>query len=507
MEGQERPRFGDSSREKPHPQTCSQHRGGGRGAVRCKDVCCPAAALLPGGEERRPNAALSPSLFVFRTTTWSRPTRSRLAKVPPARPRSQVGWSSYARTEPRFATNGFLSPSHKRAQSLPAVPHLRRSPGTKSRHPQPSRSRRSPIRSASPTRPGTEPRPRPPHGTAGAPSAPQARDGSARARPIGAERDAEPRGCGGGGRAEGKGSTCPRPYSLRVARGPGQAPRLLAEDEDGAGDVVGGALDLVRGQSQELGSPVGEAQRQVRAAAVLGARAASHDAAHEIGHGGLHPREHSTAAAQRGERRTGGGPAELPQRGPGRAGARGLSVRGAAGSLRQRQVPPPPPGAAPAELSPAAAAESCDSAAGCARALPAPPAAPAGSGRTPGTGLLPPASRGGGGPRQVRGGRGRPAAGGGAQGPGAGTGGRTVTCGLSASVPSLNTLRWFFCRKASLWKRGVGVERGLKRVLQPPAGRSPSRPRGSRLQGCCAAPGTISCTARCSGCCRKRILT
>lgn len=105
--------------------------------------------------------------------------------------------------------------------------------------------------------------------------------------------------------------------------------------------MVGGALDLVRGQSQELGSPVGEAQRQVRAAAVLGARAASHDAAHEIGHGGLHPREHSTAAAQRGERRTGGGPAELPQRGPGRAGARGLSVRGAAGSLRQRQVPPP----------------------------------------------------------------------------------------------------------------------------------------------------------------------
>lgn len=119
--------------------------------------------------------------------------------MPPARPRSRAEGSSYARTEPSFATNGFLSPSHERAQPLPAVPHLRRSPGQKSPSqalPPPSRSRRSPIRSAPPTRPGTEPRPRPPHGTAGAPSAPQARDGSARARPIGAERDAEPRGCG-----------------------------------------------------------------------------------------------------------------------------------------------------------------------------------------------------------------------------------------------------------------------------------------------------------------------
>ncbi|CAN8211016.1 unnamed protein product [Coccothraustes coccothraustes] len=68
----------------------------------------------------------------------------------------------------------------------------------------------------------------------------------------------------------------------------------------------------------------------------------------------------------------------------------------------------PPPGAALGELSPAAAAaESCDSAAGFARALPAPPAAPAGSWHTPGTGAAAPARlpAPGAGPRQVRGGR------------------------------------------------------------------------------------------------------
>lgn len=112
--------------------------------------------------------------------------------------------------------------------------------------------------------------------------------------------------------------------------------------------MVGGALHLVRGQSQELGSPVGEAEGQVRAAAVVGARAASHDAAHEIGHGGLHPREHSTpaggggsagAAAQGGERGAPAGsaaeaapaaPAALPQwgrRAP-RSRARGRRAQG-----------------------------------------------------------------------------------------------------------------------------------------------------------------------------------
>ena len=64
-------------------------------------------------------------------------------------------------------------------------------------------------------------------------------------------------------------------HSLCVASGPGQPPGLL-ENEDGAGDVVGAALHLVLRQPQELGSPVGEAQGQVRAsaaaaAAVLGA--------------------------------------------------------------------------------------------------------------------------------------------------------------------------------------------------------------------------------------------
>lgn len=88
-------------------------------------------------------------------------------------------------------------------------------------------------------------------------------------------------------------------HSLCVASGPGQPPGLL-EDEDGASDVVGAALHLVLRQPQELRSPVGETQGQVRAsaaaAAVLGAGAASHDAAHEIGHGRFHSSEHITPA-------------------------------------------------------------------------------------------------------------------------------------------------------------------------------------------------------------------
>lgn len=78
--------------------------------------------------------------------------------------------------------------------------------------------------------------------------------------------------CGEGPRREGAPPVSL--HSLCVASGPGQPPGLL-EDEDRAGDVVGAALHLVLRQPQELGSPVGEAQGQVRAsaaaAAVLGA--------------------------------------------------------------------------------------------------------------------------------------------------------------------------------------------------------------------------------------------
>lgn len=88
-------------------------------------------------------------------------------------------------------------------------------------------------------------------------------------------------------------------HSLCVASGPGQPPGLL-EDEDGAGDVVCAALHLILRQPEELRPPVREAQGQVRASAaapaVLGAGAASHDAAHEIGHGRFHSSEHITPA-------------------------------------------------------------------------------------------------------------------------------------------------------------------------------------------------------------------
>lgn len=95
--------------------------------------------------------------------------------------------------------------------------------------------------------------------------------------------------------------TPPGCYSLGIACGPREA-RGLLEDENGPGDVVGRALDLVRRQPQELGSAVREAQGQIRAATaaaatVLQARAAGHDAAHEIGHGRLHSGKHIPPAA------------------------------------------------------------------------------------------------------------------------------------------------------------------------------------------------------------------
>lgn len=198
-------------------------------------------------------------------------------------------------------------------------------------------------------------------------------------------------GQGGAGRCRPPPTCPPAPYSLGVARGPGQAAGVLAEDEDGPGDVVGGALHLVRGQPQELGSAVGEAQGQLGAAAaaaspaVLAARAASHDAAHEIGHGGLDPGEHSTPGAPP---RHGGAPAATPHRGggaPGRAAPRSRAAPSRAEPSRVPQAQGRRGGGLmaaagfplPAGLSPvAAAAESCDGEAGFATALPAPPAAP-----------------------------------------------------------------------------------------------------------------------------------
>lgn len=97
--------------------------------------------------------------------------------------------------------------------------------------------------------------------------------------------------------------------------------------------MVGGALHLVRGQSQELGSPVGEAEGQVRAAAVVGASAASHDAAHEIGHSGLHPCEHSTPAGG------GGGSSAGTTAQGGERGAPGAALRGSGGSGSPAALP------------------------------------------------------------------------------------------------------------------------------------------------------------------------
>lgn len=80
--------------------------------------------------------------------------------------------------------------------------------------------------------------------------------------------------------------------SLCVSCGPGQ-PLGLLQDEDRSSCVVRRALDLVRGESQELGSAVGEPERQVRASLVVSSvRAPGHHASHEAGHRGLHPSKH-----------------------------------------------------------------------------------------------------------------------------------------------------------------------------------------------------------------------
>lgn len=58
--------------------------------------------------------------------------------------------------------------------------------------------------------------------------------------------------------------------------------------------MIGGALDLVLREPQELGSAVRKTGRQIQAPAGLRTRAARHDASHQIGHGRLHPSEHIT---------------------------------------------------------------------------------------------------------------------------------------------------------------------------------------------------------------------
>lgn len=74
--------------------------------------------------------------------------------------------------------------------------------------------------------------------------------------------------------------------------------------------MVRRALDFIRGQSQELGSHIGEFQRHLgcTVAPTPGA-APGHDAPHEPGHGGLDPRQHV------------GGPSGLCVRGPVRGSA------------------------------------------------------------------------------------------------------------------------------------------------------------------------------------------
>ncbi|TNN67389.1 hypothetical protein EYF80_022334 [Liparis tanakae] len=90
------------------------------------------------------------------------------------------------------------------------------------------------------------------------------------------------------------------------AGGPRQ-PLALLQDEDRSRDVIRRALDLVRGQSQELRSAVRVLQRQLGAAGVIPVGAASHHASHKIGHGRFHPREHDgpPAAAAAARRRAG----------------------------------------------------------------------------------------------------------------------------------------------------------------------------------------------------------
>lgn len=86
-------------------------------------------------------------------------------------------------------------------------------------------------------------------------------------------------------------------YSLCVAGGPRQ-PLGLLQYEDRSRNVIRRALNLVRRQSQELRSAVGESQRQIRAAGMVPVGAAGHHTSHEIGHRRLHPREHGPAAAR-----------------------------------------------------------------------------------------------------------------------------------------------------------------------------------------------------------------
>ncbi|MEJ1277267.1 hypothetical protein NN561_008180 [Cricetulus griseus] len=151
-------------------------------------------------------------------------------------------------------------------------------------------------------------------------------------RPEPVESTEAERGRGWNGAGKGREESGTRVHSLCVAGGPGQPPGLL-EDEDGAGDVVCATLHLILRQPEELRPTVREAQGQVRAtaaaAAVLGAGAASHDAAHEIGHRRFHPSEHIIPApgsrwASRRRR-----PAEAQRR-----ACRLRRVRGARGASR-----------------------------------------------------------------------------------------------------------------------------------------------------------------------------
>lgn len=68
--------------------------------------------------------------------------------------------------------------------------------------------------------------------------------------------------------------------------------------------MVRRALDFIRGQSEELGSHIGEFQRHLwsTVAPTCGA-APGHDATHEPGHGGLDPRQHVGGASGRCVRR------------------------------------------------------------------------------------------------------------------------------------------------------------------------------------------------------------
>lgn len=105
--------------------------------------------------------------------------------------------------------------------------------------------------------------------------------------------------------------------------------------------MVRGALDLIRGQSEELRSHIGEFQRQLGAVAAPSTRAASgHDSAHEPGHSGLDPGEHVVGAPRRVLRRpVRGAAAAFPRIPPqvGRAGRRQARRRVRQRSRRRRR--------------------------------------------------------------------------------------------------------------------------------------------------------------------------